>query len=299
MPGQSVAEVANTLGALLIGSLAAAAFTGITTVQLFIYFKLYPSDMIGLKVLALIIWFLDLAHTILIGRTVWHGLIMHFGVMSKANTLPWTLAFTIVDTTILTIIVHCFFVYRIHILTNQNYFISVPLAILASSRLAFACVAAAQMITLRLLSAFVRKYTWTFTIDLGISAIMDIVITVSLCYLLRRKQKEHPSSMDHILDSLILYTFKTGILTCIATLVVLICWLAIPTNLVFMSLYFVIIKLYSNSLLATLNTRKNLQQANAANDEQATARTQQNSASELTLFSRIGSVRKHSLETRV
>ncbi|KAF8328294.1 hypothetical protein F5887DRAFT_1188517 [Amanita rubescens] len=105
MPEQAVGNVADALDALLVGSFAAAAFTGITTVQIFFYFKLYPSDKIGLKCL-------------------------HFGVMAKAKALPWSLAvhrepllscqnrqqLTIIDTTILTIIVHCFFVYRIHIL---------------------------------------------------------------------------------------------------------------------------------------------------------------------------------------
>ncbi|KAF8346229.1 hypothetical protein F5887DRAFT_963311 [Amanita rubescens] len=276
MSEQSVGNVADTLGALLVGSFAAAAFTGITTVQIFFYFKLYPSDKIGLKCLAFLIWFLDLGHTILIGRTVWAGLIKHFGIMAKAKALPWSLALTIIDTTILTIIVHCFFVYRIHILTNQNYFISVPLALLALSRLVFAGLATYQMITLKLLQAFVKKYTWTFTMDLVISAVMDIIITVSLCYLLRRSQKRLPSSLSHVLDSLILYTFETGALTCFATSIVLIYWLAIPTNLVFMSLYFVIIKLYANSLLATLNSRRDLQKVGGSQATQVEVGTRQN-----------------------
>ncbi|KAF8715644.1 hypothetical protein AX14_012524 [Amanita brunnescens Koide BX004] len=309
MSEKAVGDVANTLGALLVGSFAAAALTGITTVQIFLYFKLYPSDKIGLKIFAFVIWFLDLTHTVLIGRTVWRGLIVHFGAMDRAQALPWPLALTIVDTAVLTIIVHCFFIYRIHILTNHNYLISMPLSLLALSRLVFACLATYQMITLKLLHAFVRRYRWTFTGDLLISAVMDVIITISLCYLLRRSQKSLPSSLGLVLDSLILYTFETGALTCIATLTVLIYWLAIPTNLVFMSLYFVIIKLYANSLLATLNTRRDLQKVNTSHGTQVEAGTRQNhQMTEISMYARdsetqcsgVGSFRKRSSsETQV
>ncbi|KAF8630595.1 hypothetical protein AX15_002841 [Amanita polypyramis BW_CC] len=300
MERKTMFDVANTLGAVLIGSFAAAGLSGIVTAQTFLYFKLYPSDRTSLKCLALSIWVLDMAHTALLGRTVWHGLIAHFGAAEKANTLPWTLAFSVADTAILTIVVQCFFVYRIHILTEQNYFISVPLALLAVSRLAFACVATVQMITLQLLPKFVKKYTWTFTMDLVISAFMDILITISLCYLLR-KQKKYMSRMDHILNSLILYTFETGALTCIATIVVLIFWLTMPTNFIFMSLYFVIIKLYANSLLATLNSRKVLQKSSGGNI-MITVETRKDQVIDVlpceTSSSKAGSIRKRSSESQ-
>lgn len=32
---------------------------------------------------------LDLVHTVLIGRTVWRGLIVHFGAMENVQALPW------------------------------------------------------------------------------------------------------------------------------------------------------------------------------------------------------------------
>lgn len=292
-------EVGNTLGALLIGGLLASGFTGVVTTQTVIYLRLYPSDKMSLKSLAFTVWFLDICHTILISRTIWHELISHFGTMENARSLPWSLAFTIVNTAVLTIIVHCFFIYRIYILTEHNYFVSVPLAVLAFGRLAFACLATGQMITSHTLSTFVRKFTWTFTGDLVLSAVMDVIITVTLCLLLRRQQKKNPSSMDHIFDSLILYTLETGSLTCIATVLVLICWLAMPTNLVFMALYLVIIKLYANSLLATLNTRKQLQKGTSRNNTQGTVGTNPEPAPSETRGSRSGSIRKRSSETQV
>jgi len=42
------------------------------------------------------------------------------------------------------------------------------------------------------------------------------------------------------------------------TLVALSCWLTMPTNLIFLALHFLISKLYANTVLATLNSRKSL-----------------------------------------
>jgi len=66
--------------------------------------------------------------------------------------------------------------------------------------------------------------------------------------------------MNGILDKLMLYAFENGSLTCAATVVSLVCWLTMHTNLIFMGIHFVISKLYANSFLATLNARRNLHQ---------------------------------------
>ncbi|KAJ7589655.1 hypothetical protein C8J56DRAFT_37419 [Mycena floridula] len=90
---------------------------------------------------------------------------------------------------------------------------------------------------------------------------MDIIITGCLFYFLRKFRRRFTSSesmMIHVVDTLTLYTLENGLLTRMTTTASLICWLKMPTNLVFLGLHFVIGKLYANSLLASLNTRKAL-----------------------------------------
>ncbi|KAI0931040.1 hypothetical protein AcV5_005388 [Taiwanofungus camphoratus] len=64
--------------------------------------------------------------------------------------------------------------------------------------------------------------------------------------------------MDYIIDSITLYTVENGSLTCVTTIVSLVCWLTMSHNLIFLGLHFAISKLYANSFLATLNARKAL-----------------------------------------
>jgi len=154
-------------------------------------------------------------------------------------------------------VVHFFFTYRIHRLSMQNWFLTIPLFTLACARVAFACLTTAKMIELRRLHLFVERYTWSFTTGLSISSLVDILITGCLCYLLKRSQRD-ASRLSRVLDKLILYAFEVGALTTMATVLTLICWLAMKKNLIFMGVHFIICKFYANSLLATLNRRKGL-----------------------------------------
>ncbi|KAF8954270.1 hypothetical protein BDZ97DRAFT_491245 [Flammula alnicola] len=252
-------DVHRTFGALMVGGIVAAVFSGIVTAQTFAYFKYYPDDLQAIKSLVTVVWFLDFCHTIFVSTSLWDHLIAHFGDTARIDFIPWSLAMTIAVTAILTFLVHLFFVYRIFKFSLNNFFIAVPLAMLACARLCFACLTTAKMIKLRSLALFIERYTWSFTCGLALSSIIDIFITGLLCYLLNRNRKKN-SSMNHVLDSLMLYAFENGALTCAATFVSLICWITMHTNLIFMGLHFVISKFYANSLLATLNTRKQLQQ---------------------------------------
>ncbi|KXN87274.1 hypothetical protein AN958_09006 [Leucoagaricus sp. SymC.cos] len=65
--------------------------------------------------------------------------------------------------------------------------------------------------------------------------------------------------MVRLVNTITLYTLENGALTFFTATASLICWLAMPENLVFFGLHFVIGKLYANSLLASLNVRRELQ----------------------------------------
>ncbi|KAF9479660.1 hypothetical protein BDN70DRAFT_993302 [Pholiota conissans] len=251
-------DIQRTFGALMVGGIIAAIFSGIVTAQTLAYFKFYTSDSIGIKSLVFIVWFLDFGHTVFVSTALWDHLIAHFGDVERISFIPWSMALTIALTAILTFLVHQFFVYRIYKLSKRNIYVALPIAFLALARLCFACLTTATMIKLQSLPLFVQQYTWSFTCGLALSALIDILITTLMCYYLKKSHKSD-SSLNHVLDMLMLYAFENGSLTCAGTFISLICWLTMSNNLIFMGLHFVISKLYANSLLATLNTRKHLQ----------------------------------------
>ncbi|KAF4576770.1 hypothetical protein EYR36_000633 [Pleurotus pulmonarius] len=231
-------DIPKTVGALLAGGLVATAFTGIITVQSYNYYKTYRGDAMRVRLLVAFVWLLDFCHTLFVSLSLWHYLVLHYGDTSMVDSVPWSLAMTIAFTAILTFLVHCFFVHRIFKLSVGKWFIAVPL--------------------------------WSFTLGLALSSTLDILITGSLCYYLSNSRNPS-SSLNLVIDVLILYAFENGALTTAATIVSMICWLIMPHNLIFMGLHFIISKFYANSLLATLNTRKRLRGTTGRTDSNSHA----------------------------
>ncbi|KAJ7583581.1 hypothetical protein C8J56DRAFT_954432 [Mycena floridula] len=250
-------NVPRTFGALLLGGLFASVLSGTVTLQTWAYFRGTSADYWTLKALVISIWILDTGHTAFIWSAIWDYLIENYGIVEQIDSIPWSLALSIVFTAILTFAVHCFFAHRIFKLSQRNWYLTTPIVILAVLRLASASVTTGEMIRLGTFSQFRKDFRWVFTLGLALSSSVDFIITGSMFVLLQHS-RTGAERLNEVIDSLILYTFETGSLTCAVTIVSMICWIAIPTNLVFMGLHFIIGKLYATSFLVTLNTRSRL-----------------------------------------
>jgi len=262
--------VPKTFGALLLGGLFAAVLSGVVAVQVIVYFKLYPSDAFRTKLLVLVIWFLDTCHTGFIWAALWEYFIQQYGEREGIDFIPWNIALTIVFTAVLTFFVHCFFAHRIFMLSQRNWFITIPILSLAVLRLVSACATTGTMLHFHSFNKFALHVRWLFTLGLALSSCVDIIITCSLFYLLQTS-RTGAASLNIVIDSLIRYAFETGSLTCAGTIVSMVCWVAMRNNLIFMGLHFVISKFYANSLLVTLNTRQTLRHARASQSGQGHA----------------------------
>lgn len=231
--------------------------------QVVVYFKLYPMDPSSLKVLVLASWFLDICHTSFIWAALFQYLIFHFGDVERIDFITWNLALTIAFTAVLTFLVHCFLAHRIWRLSHRNWFLVIPIIVLAILRLVSATSTTGEMIRLHSFSVFRAQFRWLFTLGLALSSTIDIVITASLFFLLHGS-RTGTNRLNAVIDSLIKYTFETGSLTSAGTIVTMVCWLTMSDSLVFMGLHFVISKLYANSLLVTLNTRQILRRTQSS-----------------------------------
>ncbi|KAJ7045215.1 hypothetical protein C8F04DRAFT_1068086 [Mycena alexandri] len=259
----SAPDIPTTLGSMLIGSFFASMLCGVVWIQTILYYRTYKSDPMGFKFLVLSVWGLDTLHTTFIWVGMWDYFIAYFGATDKIDHIPWSIALTVVLTAIVTFLVHCFFAHRILLLSKRNLFMAAPVVILALLRLGAACVSTWEMFHYHSFDLFKLHARWIFTLGLSVSSAVDILITGLLFYLFRSNRQES-GTLNHIIDRLTLYAFETGGLTCLGTVVAMICWVTMSQNLVFLGLHFVIGKLYANSLLVTLNTRENIRRARSA-----------------------------------
>ncbi|KAJ7481331.1 hypothetical protein B0H11DRAFT_1224901 [Mycena galericulata] len=249
-------------GPILSGGAVALMLSGIVAVQCIIFFKLYP-DEAGIKTaMVATVWALDLAQTGFILASLFHFFVIHFGDTSVMADIPWTIALTILVTAMQTCVVHLFYANKIHRSSGRNWFITAPIVCLASLRLLAALLATAEMIHLGVWNDFAKPYPhFLFTAGLSLSAGTDAIITICLCYYLRKIRKLSSSSvMKSVFDRLTLYTLENGLITCLTTVASLTFWLALPMTSLSLSLHFIIGKLYPNSLLVLLNTRKELRE---------------------------------------
>ncbi|KAF9556384.1 hypothetical protein CPC08DRAFT_95999 [Agrocybe pediades] len=259
----SAVDIPKTYGSLLLGGLVSSMLSGLVVVQSIVYVKMYPNDTPKEKGAVFVVWLLDGAHTAFVWTALWCYLILDYGVPEKIDVIHWPIALTIVLTAILTFLVHIFFAHRIFKLSEGNYWITAPIVTLAILRLVSASVTTGEMLHYGEYSKFREHIRWIFTCGLALSSAVDILITGSLFLLLKSSRTACPGdeSLNVMIDLLIRYAFETGGLTCAGTIISMICWLTMPTNLIFMGLHFVIGKLYANSLLVTLNTRQSIRRA--------------------------------------
>ncbi|KAJ7789196.1 hypothetical protein B0H14DRAFT_3503267 [Mycena olivaceomarginata] len=266
-------DVAPTLGALLVGGAIGLVLSGIVTVQCIIFYNLYPNEIRIRRLTVLAVWLLDLLHSTFIVISLYDYCVLFFGNTTRLDYIPWSVALSVVATAIQTLIVHWYFAHKIYKSSGNNWWITAPIVLLAFLRLFAASVSTTEMIRLHQFSAFTQRYPgWVFTTGLSLSAAVDIIITASLCFILQKMRRRTASTpVARMVNTLTLYTLENGFLTCVTTTASLICWLAMPNNLIFMGLHFVIGKLYANSLLVSLNTRKELGEMRSKSDWERTA----------------------------
>ncbi|ESK93114.1 hypothetical protein Moror_8837 [Moniliophthora roreri MCA 2997] len=251
--------IGKTYGALLLGTLVSSLLSGMVLVQCIMYGKAYRQDTLRIKAFVWTIWLLDMLHNVAVWSSIWTWFIVDFGSAEKLDIIPESIPLSIIVTAILTIFVHAFFVLRIFILSQRNWFICAPIMFLAVLRLVSAFGTSHLMFGEPSLDNFKSKYRWIFSVGLGLSSAVDVLITCAMMFILRSSRTKS-LTLGIVIDSLIVYTLENGAITTAATIVSMICFLTMD-NLIFLALYFIIAKLYANSVLAMLNCRKGLRES--------------------------------------
>lgn len=95
---------------------------------------------------------------------------------------------------------------------------------------------------------------WTVFMALSVATFLDILITTSLWYLLASSRTGFAQT-DCLISRLMCYTIDSGCLTSVCALVSIITCAVMPYNFIFLSIQFIMAKLYINSYIALLNTR--------------------------------------------
>ncbi|KAG2133344.1 hypothetical protein DEU56DRAFT_811163 [Suillus clintonianus] len=247
----------NTLGALLVGFAVSATAFGMLTIQVFTYYRRFPQDKAAYKALAALIWTISLVDQSFIGYAVYFYTITNYlDPLPLATGKPqWTLILQMTLGAVVGAIVKACFTLRVWRFSYRNWWLTGFLFLMVIAQLSTATVftvkcfqisSFAHMIVLKSLGS----------ISLGIGVVTDMSIAAALCFYLQKMRSSHTTTADSMINTLIIYAVNTGLLTSTISLSTLVLFNIMPTNFVFICMYFVLSKLYAISFLATLNTRK-------------------------------------------
>ncbi|KAH9966362.1 hypothetical protein BGW80DRAFT_735194 [Lactifluus volemus] len=257
-------DIARIAAPLLFGNLWNWALYGVLVVQLYVYSYNFPDDKKLLKLLVYAIFCLETLQTSLSGANLYYWFVSGFGDMDHLAS-PYLGSFNVLMLEpVVSLSVQFFFVYRIWVLSAKKQW--------------WLCLTICLCCTVDVVAAFTGgiyahvhdKFASGSALNafaiiwlLG-SAIADILIAAAMLYHLARIRRDMDSLFNHrallrIVGPIIETNFMTTSVGITSILLVLI----FPHEIYYTCPMSIIGKLYSNTLLVSLNNRISIREAAA------------------------------------
>ncbi|RXW18369.1 hypothetical protein EST38_g7497 [Candolleomyces aberdarensis] len=231
------ATLDNTLGAIQIGAMVAMFLFGILTMQFDTYFQLFADDHLGPKIMVVIVWVLECANTICSAAEAYRGTITYYGSIAGYQRFPLMGVATVLGA-VITVIVQCFFALRVwKALTNPLRYIGAACGVAAFVKAVAGIFLGTRLMVAKTLVEYRVRYGWVIRTLLGLGVAIDVVIAVSMMYFLLTKRKSGFASTTRLVDRLLAYTVRTGLLTSVTAIIVLVTFVVMPNAYIWGGFY--------------------------------------------------------------
>ncbi|KAJ6518583.1 hypothetical protein DFH09DRAFT_228500 [Mycena vulgaris] len=253
----ALAETFNdTGGAGLVGCLLAMGVYGITTSQTYYYFVKYPKDKRWLKLFVSALWLLNTLHSALIFHLIYHYLIQNaFNLLGLIQN-TWSLAVSMIVHLIVAGLVMIYFLNVIFQCSSPKFRWWLA-SLNGFAVLVFIGFGIDTVIVLLQAPTLLDlpNYTKTAFLPLATSqAGSDSMIAVTLCCVLFNNRTGFRRT-NSLLYTLMIYAINRCLLTAGTTMVALFLIVFKPDSMMYIGPQFVASGLYTNALMATLNSR--------------------------------------------
>ncbi|KAF9461113.1 hypothetical protein BDZ94DRAFT_1237980 [Collybia nuda] len=243
-------EIAKSTAPLLLGSILNWGLYGGLCVQSYYYYVAFPKDRTMVKALVYGLFLVETVQSILIAHDVFAFFAFGFGDFVAASDPHLTWLDGPVMTAIASCTVQIYFARQIYAISGSKL---AGITIVLSISAIISGVKALQLGDLNVLQA--QAHT-TIAIWLVGSAVCDIIIAIFLVYFLSRKTTGFKTTQT-LITKLMRLTIETGSSYTLATIAIVdvVLFLAFPENSYHVAPALILGKLYSNTLLTTLNSR--------------------------------------------
>lgn len=245
----------ETLGAAYNAVIVSSILLGVAFFQAWYYFT-HQSDPWPITLLVSAVITFDTIHQALITHTVYSYTVSNWGNTHFLERLVRTLLVEIIFTGLTALLVQSFLTARIWILSDRNIWLTGVIGVLVVGE--FGSILAYTIISLPLETFAELAHLKTLSITVNaLAAAGDILIAGTLCTLLHLSRTGIHRS-DTIYTKLIVFSLNTGLLTSLCAVASLVSILAAGNTFIYIAFFFCMGRLYTNSLLATLNARKRI-----------------------------------------
>ncbi|KAJ7453144.1 hypothetical protein FB451DRAFT_672232 [Mycena latifolia] len=245
-------DVTLFFGPFLIGVLLNTMLYGIMVVQAYLYYHRYRSDRTWFRYFVLYLFIMETANWVLDVGLIYEPLIIRYGTPEALTVSPILLRPDAIITVFISTPIQFFFAWRISVIT-ESWIMPMLISMLAIASFGGGA-ATTTIVTLNPDFASFGSFHAEVNTWLISSAACDVVVTSSLVWSLWSR-KTNIIAMDSYINKIIRLSVQTGFITAAAALLDMILSIVTPGTTLNFILDFPLSKLYTNSLISTLNAR--------------------------------------------
>ncbi|TBU38249.1 hypothetical protein BD309DRAFT_874754 [Dichomitus squalens] len=250
----SLPSIDDTLGAVFIGTYISLVLYGLALHQAYLYYVNYPYDKRWLKIYVSNCRVLELVCTVLTCHMCYYYGVSNYADPTSLGYIVWSTVVLAIVGALMVVFTQCFFLHRVWLIGRQYRPVAVIAFMFMMLELSVCFAYAVDALRLKTWDGMTPR-VWFVSVHTSASAVADLLITWVLIYTLRQNQKRGMQRTNDMINDLILYSVSTGK---VYNIVCFILSLALPQTLLYWATVMVGLKLYSNSLLAALNSRRSI-----------------------------------------
>ncbi|KAN0107048.1 hypothetical protein V8E52_010556 [Russula decolorans] len=243
--------IARITAPILFGPMINWALYGVLCVQTYVYSYNFLDDRRLLKTLVYFIFLLETVQTALTGADVYYWFIVGFGDLEGLKKSRFSPIDVPIMDAFISLIVQVFFCYRIWTLSKRLWWLCIVVVVLSIAQATGALWGGLKSAALGKYAVIKPSlYLWLIT-----SAVVDILIAVTMTFLLRQRCDNENGYSRYVLPRIVRLTIETNTLTATVAIVSFALFIGFPNDIYYACPTVAIGKMYSNTLLVTLNNR--------------------------------------------
>jgi len=251
------------IGVLLIGLFLNTYLFGLVSYQFIVYRNTKFNDRPWIKALVVALFLLDLAQSMVVVYAGWEMCVTNYNNPASLAIISWTIPFTACGNAVLAFISQIFLGHRVLVMTKNKILVGV-IGILSTVGLFGGMYSGIYSGVLRYIVKFPALDPFV-TLWLGSQTAADLLITVSLTWVLSRSRTGFRRT-DTIINRIIRGSVQTGLFVSIFALADLFSFLFSRNTYLYAMFAYPLGRIYTNTLLDTLNARSALKSITAGSD---------------------------------